>query len=334
VAAPLRFWRVVILGLAAANVVAGIAAERSGLFHAFRLDTLSVVFWGFCYALLAWIVSWRPKRVLIAVVVWVIIDGTRLAFLAGDEGQGIPMLAVVLRVGLALPVVKAALVAHQAAEDAFWRARGPGIAARVDPRPREPRSSTVRPAVELKERQGTAADPAARAPSPRATGSILTTGTRTPAIGMRTPTAAVDSAATALRYVARRCEVREDRLNVVASDGGSRSLAWSEIGEIWIRMLPPERPWDSQVLLEVASTVAGAEPVRVFATTMLAWPGGATPSTSRQANLRRLCQDIAARAPDLVMDDSTRRFLEDAGAPQKLIRMDSVTERDARYARA
>jgi hypothetical protein len=331
ISAPLRSWRVVIMGLAAANVLAGIAAERLGLFRALHLDALSVFFWGFCYALLAWIVAWRPKRALIAVVVWVIIDGARLTFLAGDVGEGIPLLAILLRIGLGLPVVKAALLAEQAAEDAAWRGRGPGIVARVHPRQPEPRSPTVRPGVELKDRQETMGEPPARAASPRVTGSILTTGTRTPAVSVRTPAAAVDSAATALRYVARRCEVRGDRLDIVASGGRSRSLAWAEFGEIWIRMLPPERPWESQLLLELIPKGAGVEPVRVFATTMLSWLGGAAPSTSRLANLRRLCQDIATRAPDLAMDDATRRFLEEGSAPQQLARVDSVVERDARY---
>jgi hypothetical protein len=148
---------------------------------------------------------------------------------------------------------------------------------------------------------------------------------------MRTPTANVDSAASALRFVARSCEVGGDGLRVVKSDGQARLLAWEEVGEIWARSLPAERPWDGQALLEIAPKGQGVEPVRVFATTRLSWPGAAAPSASRLANLRRLCGDIAGRATGLVMDEQTRRFMNEGTAPHALARMDGLAERDARY---
>jgi hypothetical protein len=331
----LAFWRRIMLGLAAVNVVAGLAGERFGGFRALRLDGLSAFFWGVLYAVLAWMVSWRPRRCLIAVVVWAIVDGVRLAFAAGDTGDSAPLLAIALRVAFAVPAVKAALVAQQALEEAAGARRPPPVVAKVANvagRPTEPRSPTVRPAVGLQERQG-AAGGTSPAPGrlPRATGSVLTTGTRASTVSMRTPTANVDSAASALRFVARSCEVGGDGLRMMTSDGQARLLAWEEVGEIWARSLPAERPWDGQALLEIAPKGQGVEPVRVFATTRLSWPGAAAPSVSRLANLRRLCVDIAGRATDLVMDEQTRRFMNEGTAPHALARMDDLAERDARY---
>ena len=328
----LAFWRRIMLGLAAINVVAGLAGELFGGFRVLRLDGLSAFFWGVLYAVLAWMVSWRPRRCLIAVVVWAIVDGARLAFAAGDTGDSAPLLAIVLRVALAVPAVKAALVAQQALEEAAGARRPPPVVAKVANvagRSTEPRSPTVRPAVGLQERQRAAGGTSPALP--RVTGSVLTTGTRAPAVSMRTPTANVDSAASALRFVARGCEVGGDGLRVVKSDGQARLLAWEEVGEIWARSLPAERPWDGQALLEIAPKGQGVEPVRVFATTRLSWPGAAAPSASRLANLRRLCVDIAGRATGLVMDEQTRRFMNEGTAPHALARMDGLAERDARY---
>jgi len=328
----LAFWRRIMLGLAAVNVVAGLAGELFGGFRVLRLDGLSAFFWGVLYAVLAWMVSWRPRRCLIAVVVWAIVDGARLAFAAGDTGDSAPLLAIVLRAAFAVPAVKAALVAQEALEEAAGARRPPPVVAKVANvagRSTEPRSPTVRPAVGLQERQGAAGGTSPALP--RATGSVLTTGTRAPAVSMRTPTANVDSAASALRFVARSCEVGGDGLRVVKSDGQARLLAWEEVGEIWARSLPAERPWDGQALLEIAPKGQGVEPVRVFATTRLSWPGAAAPSASRLANLRRLCGDIAGRATGLVMDEQTRRFMNEGTAPHALARMDGLAERDARY---
>lgn len=331
----LALWRRIMLGLAAVNVVAGLAGERFGAFRALRLDGTSAFFWGVLYAVLAWMVSWRPRRCLIAVVVWAIVDGVRLAFAAGDTGDSAPLLAIVLRVAFAVPAVMAALAAQQALEEAAEARRPPPVIAKVAHvagRPPEPRSPTVRPAVELQDRVGAARGmPPVSGRLPRVTGSLLTTGTRAPAVSLRTPAANVDSAASALRFVARSCEVGGDGLRVVTSDGQAHLLTWDKVGEIWARSLPAERPWDGQALLEIAPKGQGVEPVRVFATTRLSWPGGAAPSASRLANLRRLCVDISGRTTSLAMDEQTRRFVSEGTAPHALARMDGLAERDARY---
>jgi hypothetical protein len=332
----LAFWRRIMLGLAAVNVVVGLAGELFGPFRAPRLDGLSAFFWGVLYAVLAWMVSWRPRRCLIAVVVWAIVDGVRLVFAAGDTGDSVPLLAIVLRVAFVVPAVKAALAAQQALEEAAGARRPPPVIAKVANvagQSPEPRSPTVRPNVELQDRVGAAGrgTPPVSGRLPRATGSVLTTGTRAPAMSLRTPTANVDSAASALLFVARSCEVGGDGLRVVTSDGRAHLLSWENVGEIWARSLPPERPWDGQALLEIAPKNQGVEPVRVFATTRLSWPGAAAPSASRLANLRRLCTDVAGRATSLAMDEQTRRFVNEGTAPHALARMDGLAERDARY---
>ena len=127
----LAFWRRIMLGLAAINVVAGLAGELFGGFRVLRLDGLSAFFWGVLYAVLAWMVSWRPRRCLIAVVVWAIVDGARLAFAAGDTGDSAPLLAIVLRVAFAVPAVKAALVAQESLEEAAGARRPPPVVAKV-----------------------------------------------------------------------------------------------------------------------------------------------------------------------------------------------------------
>jgi hypothetical protein len=94
-------------------------------------------------------------------------------------------------------------------------------------------------------------------------------------------------------------------------------------------MLPPDRPWDSQIVFEIVP--CSGEPLRLFATTFLHWPQVGRPSTSRLENLRRLGAHIAAQVPGLVLDEATRAFV--AGGPiGHLARMAEPETHDALHA--
>jgi hypothetical protein len=96
-----------------------------------------------------------------------------------------------------------------------------------------------------------------------------------------------------------------------------------------VRMLPPDRPWDGQIVFDVVPS--SGEPIRVFATTFLHWPQGGRPGTSRLENLRRFAAHIAAQVPALVMDEATRAFV--AGGPiGRLARIADLETHDARHA--
>jgi hypothetical protein len=94
-------------------------------------------------------------------------------------------------------------------------------------------------------------------------------------------------------------------------------------------MLPPDPPWDSQIVFDVVPGFG--EPIRVFATTFLQWPQGGRPSTSRLENLRRLATHIAAHVPELGMDEATRGFVQSGGPVGQLMRLADLAERDAGY---
>jgi hypothetical protein len=144
----------------------------------------------------------------------------------------------------------------------------------------------------------------------------------------------VDSAASALRFVARRCELTAEGVRATPATGPATELPWDRIAALWVRQLPPDRPWDSQLVLDIQPAQASetlVEPVRVFATTILQLALAGSPSTSRLENLRRLAAFVAAHAPSLAMDPETRAFIEAVAAPARLARMADFAAYDARY---
>ena len=289
--------RLAMLGVALANLVLGVAGDAAGkgALQSLGFDWFSALLWGFLYGVTVVMIPVRPARIMVTVVGFAVIDVVRLVFAAGDVAGSLPWFALLLRVGFAALAVMTAFVASKAAEEAAWARRPPPFVAKIT-------ASRV------------AARPANEAPSAR---------------NLRSPAATVDSTASALRYVAKRCEVTAEALQVTLPGGAVRVLYWSDVGSVWVRMLPPDRPWDSQIVFDVVPR--SGQPLRVFATTFLHWPQGGRPSTSRMENLRRLAAHIAAQVPGLVMDEATRAFV--AGGPiARLARIADLEAHDALYA--
>jgi hypothetical protein len=143
--------------------------------------------------------------------------------------------------------------------------------------------------------------------------------------------ASVDAAAAALRFVAHKCEVGEAGLKVTTREGRIREVAWSGIGRVVARQLPPDPPWDAGLLLDLVAWLEGRwEPIRVFTTTIvkLAALEGAPPS--RMDTLRRLVRHVRERQPAVAVDDETLAFAE-GRPPARFVSMTQLAEYDAGY---
>jgi hypothetical protein len=288
--------RLAMVGVALTNLVLGVAGDAAGkgALQSLGFDGFSAFLWGFLYGVTVVMIPVRPARIMVAVVGFAVIDGVRLVFAAEDVAGSMPWFALLLRVGFAALAVMTAFAASKAAEEAAWARRPPPFVAKIAA-------------------SRAAARPANEGPSAR---------------NLRSP-ATVDSTASALRYVAKRCEVTAEALQLTLPGGPVRVLPWSEVRSIWVRMLPPDRPWDGQIVFDVVP--CSGEPLRVFATTFLHWPQGGRPATSRMENMRLLAAHIAAQVPELVMDEATRAFA--AGGPiGHLARIADLEAHDARYA--
>ncbi len=320
------------MGAAAlANLVLGLAGEAAGpgVLRSLGFDEASAFVWGILYGITIAMVAVRPKRIMITIVSLALIDGTRLVFAAGDAGGSPPWIALLLRAGFAALGVAAAFAGHEAAEEAAWARQPPQYVARiarpagarppgeVPPRPSRPAASVPRPA-------------SSPLPGvPRVTDSLLTTGSRTAAVSVRAPSTKVDSVAAVMQFVAKRCEIDAEGVKGTTSAGLVRVLRWSDVRALWVRALPPDPPWNGQLVFDVVPS--SGEPIRVFATTIVHWPEGGRPPTSRLEYLRRIGAHVVSRSPGLSMDDETRAFVE-AGAPvRSLARYDDLAARDEGY---
>ena len=145
--------------------------------------------------------------------------------------------------------------------------------------------------------------------------------------------ASVDAAASALRFVAVRCEVRDEGLRVTRASGDQRDVAWARVGRLVIRQLPPDPPWEAGNLCDLVCEIDGRwEPVRIFGPTIVnyaALPGPA--STSRLDNLRRLARHVRERNPALAIDDDTLGFVEGRTPPPRLVNTTELARYEAAY---
>jgi hypothetical protein len=145
--------------------------------------------------------------------------------------------------------------------------------------------------------------------------------------------ASVDAAASALRFVAHKCELREEGLHVTRAGGDQRDVPWTHVGRLVIRQLPPDPPWDAGVICDLVCHVGGRwEPVRIFGPTLVnyaALAGGA--STSRLDNLRRLARHVRERNPGLAVDDDTLGFVEGRTPPPRLANTTELARYEAGY---
>ena len=134
--------------------------------------------------------------------------------------------------------------------------------------------------------------------------------------------------------MAFKCEISPKGLRVTNSRGGVREVAFAELRSLFVRQLPPDPPWSSQILFDVvpAGANGSGEPVRIFGTTVVnygALPKGA--STSRLENLRNFAAHLAAQNSALEIDSDTAQFVRGPKAPARFATMVEFHEYDSRF---
>jgi len=318
-----------VLAVAILNVAIGLLVE---LFDLTSLRAIGAgwgsLLTGLVYGVLAFFVRRKSVVALGLAVGLFVLDGI-LVVMAGTQARGGPNVGgIVARVFFLIPMVRGFA--------AIRELREPG---RARPSPARPAAAPSRPAAgaasaavparrltgEAEKRRLQMTERVAKGPAPTvaARGTISTKAAKT----------ATDAAASALRFLAHKCEIGEAGLHVTSPKGQGRDVPWANIGRIVVRQLPPDPPWDSGVILDlVAYTGERWEPVRVFGTTIVnygALAGGA--SASRLDNLRRFARHVRERNPQVAVDEETLVFLETQKAPPRFVNMTQFTEYDALY---
>jgi len=322
-------WQV-IAAVAVLNVVVGVLVEATGadFLRGIGAGWPSVAA-GVVYGILAWLARGRSIVALGIAIALFALDGVFVLVSAAQAGSN-PVSGLFVRVFLLVPMLR-------------------GLPALGELRRRPKQRPPSRPAARLPVRP--AAAPAARPAAPPAVRVLsgdaerqrlhmtgrLDTGPAPTALG-RGPVsmkgkASVDTAAAALRFLARKVEILDSGLRVTTREGRVRETTWDTIGRVVARQLPPDPPWDSGLLVDVVAYLdARWEPLRVFTTTLVnvaALPGGA--STSRTENLRRLVRHVRERNPAVALDSDTVAFADGARPPARFASLSQLAEYDAGY---
>jgi hypothetical protein len=354
-----------IFVVAGLNAILGLVALA---FNVQFLQSLGIggasIFVGAIYGVLGYFVK-RQSFVALALAVGLfVLDGLALLFNVPPGGTP-PIGGILARFFFLIPMVMGfpALKALQEEEDRAQRA----------PRPRPPRAmgtaassgtaGQARPAGQGPAATDAASGPEATAAAPGSaraaassapaartftgdaerrrlelsqTASAVTT--RTAPSGQRKETRTkddVDTAASGLRFVARKCEITPTGLKVQNPDGRSREVGYAEIAALVVRLLPPDPPWNAAPILDAVVRSADNtawEAVRVFSTTIVntaALPGGG--STSRLENMRRLGGHLAAQNPAISLDAETAAFVNDGKPPSRFVNTTHFADYDLRY---
>ena len=321
--------------------IAGINALLGLVAVAFNIQFLQAMgvgagsmFEGAIYGVLGYFVRQRSMVALGLALGLFALDTAFLLAAAGGSGSP-PVGGLVVRVFLFVPMVMGfpALRALKAEEERARRA----------PRTRPPARTSASPAP------ATARPAAAPPPTRTFSGDAerrrlelsqaqTATSSRIHPSGQRTVTrtkADVDSAASGLRFVARRCEITPAGLKVSYPEGPGRDVGYAEIVSFVVRLLPPDPPWSSQPLCDAVVRSADNtswETVRIFSTTVVntaALPGGG--STSRLDNMRKLGTHLIAQNPTLSLDAETAAFVKEGKPPARFVNTNHFAEYDQRY---
>jgi hypothetical protein len=307
----------VIFVVAGLSVVIGLAALA---FDIQFLRMLGAGGWsvlaGLVYAGLAFQVKKRQMWALALAVALYVVDGALSLAMSVQPGATPPVGGIIIRIVFTLMM-----------------ARGFGAIRELESRPRSRRPTRPTP---MKPRPAPPAAPPMTAARRKAVEDAPPT---TQAIGGRRPTeiktrSSTDAAASALRFVAFKCEITPKGLRVTSSRGAVREVAFGEIRSLLVRQLPPDPPWSSQLLLDAVpdGTNGAGEPIRILGTTVVnyhALPKGA--STSRLENLRSFGSFLAAQNPSLSIDPETAHFLQGPKAPARFTTMVQFHEYDSRF---
>ena len=326
-------WQMVA-AVAVLNVVVGLLVE---VFDADFLRGIGAgwpsVLSGLVYGVLAWLVRGRSIVALGIAAGLFVLDGVFVMASATQAGGTPPVGGLVARAFFLIPMLRGFPALRELSRPR--RRRPPPRAAvgpaRPVPRPTAPAATPTAAAPAVHVLSGDAERQRLRLTERLDTGpapTILGRG----AMSMKGQ-ASVDAAAAALRFLARRCEIGEAGLRVTPRDGGTHEVAWSGIGRIVARQLPPDPPWDAGVLVDLVAYVDGRwEPLRLFTTTVVNFTAlGGEASTSRLDNLRRLCRHVRERHPAVALDDDTLAFVEGSKPPARLLSTSQLAAYDAVY---
>jgi hypothetical protein len=138
----------------------------------------------------------------------------------------------------------------------------------------------------------------------------------------------------AVRYLAYRCEINNERIRAIYTSGKQSDLLFSDIAAIVVRQLPEDSPWESKLMVDLVPAVLPEprKPIRLFSTTYVnyAWlPQGASPSTHE--NLRRLSNFIAGKNSAIAVDAASVQFLQTGRNPLRFSNAVQFAEYDSRY---
>jgi hypothetical protein len=138
-------------------------------------------------------------------------------------------------------------------------------------------------------------------------------------------TTGADAAASALRFVAKDCELDAAGIRARGKDGRQEVVAWAEIAEIRVRQLPAGPPYDAALLLDLVRAPAdgAVRPLRLLPTTRVNYnvlPGSGVTS---QQNFRRLASHVLTQNPAARCEPASLPFVND-GKPAP--RLSSATE--------
>ena len=325
-------WQMVA-AVAVLNVVVGLLVEATGADFLRGIGAgWPSVFAGLVYAVLAWLVRGRSLVALGVTVGLFVLDGILVLASATKAGGTPPVGGLVARAFFLVPMLRGFPAIRELARP------------RRRPPPRRPPAHPAQPpAVAGAPSEGLprAAAPAARVLSGDAERQRLRlterldAGPASTVPGRRSISiksqVSVDSAAATLQFLVQRCEIGEAGLKVTTRDGRVREVAWSVIGRIVARQLPPDPPWDAGLLVDVLAYLDGRwEPLRIFTTTLVNFGAlGGEASTSRLENLRRLVRHLRDRQPAMAIDEDTLAFVEGTKAPARFVSMTQLVEYDA-----
>jgi hypothetical protein len=145
---------------------------------------------------------------------------------------------------------------------------------------------------------------------------------------------ASEFAASVLRHLVYRCEISDHGLRAIYSSGKQKEYVWTDFGEMIIRQLPSDPPWQGKILLDLIpiSIKRSSGPIRLFSTTYVNYsflPQGQSPSS--QENIRRFGLFLMQHNPSLGVEPWTSQFLQAGKSPLRFANLTQFADYEARY---